>query len=131
MIGSRSSLLRSFLTLAVSATAAIALPSVSYAEKPEWLPTLNEEMTGKICSDGGVWLECFHQEAKRCHEIVSSMMGRCLDELSDAVPTDDSVEAASEFGEQITSCFNRAFAERYEPARKNTPECQGRPKHLE
>jgi hypothetical protein len=116
------------IVLAIGALIGGVAPVV--AQQPKWQEGVDGMVT-YICSDGGEWLTCYSLKPADCERIQRSFVGTCLrDAFGNEAQALSQEEGVLRSKEAIT-CFNREFMSRYGMGKKNTPECQQGPKHLQ
>lgn len=84
-----------------------------------------------ICSDGGEWLQCYSLEPKRCHEITASYVRPCVDKTLGTGEIDQGDVTAADMIQNLLRCLNHEFMGKYGLGKRQTPECEAPPKHLQ
>ena len=111
------------LGLGLSTTSASAL-------EESHIKQIEAAVVKQICSDSS-WLECWGEKASSCDSVMGKVSERCLGQYLPGVKQNVQYEQARATGLKIIKCLNDEFAESRPFGKKDTPECQEVPRHLQ
>lgn len=83
-----------------------------------------------ICSDSS-WLECWGEKPSSCDKVIGKVAETCLGQHLPRVKAGVQYEEARVTGLKIIKCINDEFSVSRPFGKKDTPECQEVPQHLQ
>lgn len=111
------------LGLGLSTTSASAL-------EENHIKQIEAAVVKHICSDSS-WLECWGEKPSSCNKVMGQVAERCLGQYLPGVKQNVQYEQARATGLKIIKCINNEFALSRPFGKKDTPECQEVPRHLQ
>lgn len=83
-----------------------------------------------ICSDTA-WLKCWSEPPEKCDQIIGKVTATCIGQYLQVIPQGIQFEEANDLGVKVIECLNHEFASTHPTGKKDSPECQIIPLHLQ
>jgi hypothetical protein len=107
-----------------------AAPLPAYGLEPGHIKTIEAAVVKHICSDPA-WVTCWGEQTTDCSKLIGDVAQRCLENFLAPLPTGVKYEQAQAAGLKAITCINVEFAANRPLGKKDSPECQQIPAHLQ
>jgi hypothetical protein len=102
----------------------------SFALPDTVIKDFGNQLSAKICSDGGAWLSCYRLDPSRCKGVIGEFVSSCAAQSLGQVVGVMSYQEALAKARHIDACVNEKFLGAYGFQRERSAECAKPPPHL-